>query len=359
MAQAIVRLRSGIYALAKSIFKAFGVILLRRKEYSALVEQLDVATAVARMWGGWHVGEPPRGMAAAIVFSMDRPLQLHGLLTSLRLNVRPIPELHVLYRASGRGYEDAYDQLKIQFESTGASFHRQDAGSSFKEQLCCLLKQLRSKTVFFLVDDALYIERIDLGLYCSFDPRVAIPSQRLGRNLSFCYVQQRQQALPPFLDVDRVPAMILPPEFASDQILRELLFWEWGSGELDWGYPLSLDGNIFSTDEILYLVERAEFRTPNTLEFALQKHLPVFEHRLGVCPRKSALVGVPWNKVQTDNQNISGSIHQDQLLAKWQEGFRLDVSRFRGYQNKGAHEELEMSFVREGSIESKRSVAGS
>jgi hypothetical protein len=74
----------------------------------------------------------------------------------------------------------------------------------------------------------------------------------------------------------------------------------------------------------------------------MQKHATIYREGIGVCFRKSALLGVPWNKVQTDNRNISGTIHQDALLAQWQAGYRLRVASYLGYRNRGAHEELEL-----------------
>jgi hypothetical protein len=125
----------------------------------------------------------------------------------------------------------------------------------------------------------------------------------------------------------------------------DLLCWTWQQGMHDWAYPLSVDGHIFSTAEIVALAKHTEFHSPNTFEANLQHYEAFFNRRLGVCYRKSRMVNIPCNKVQTDNANICGDIHQDELLAKWEQGLRIHYQCLYGMDNKSAHQEIALNYI--------------
>jgi hypothetical protein len=336
-------LKQHAFSALRRLVDVLGLTLLRRRGYATLCERLDVAERIAR---SLIIARRQRrfdsSVPECIVFSKDRPLQLHGLLTSLRNCVNPVPFVRVLYKATIEPYQCAYRELSTEFAGEQISLMEQDRFVSFKDQVVGLIRSSSSERLFFLVDDDLFTEKVDLRLLSSFDTRYVIPSLRLGENLSYCYVQQKNQSLPPFLEREDILELNLPEDVTSHPSFPDLLFWKWGSGQLDWGRPLSLDGNIFSTEEMLILSERMQFGTPNTLESSMQKHRALYRERVGVCFRKSLLLGVPWNKVQVDNLNISGTIHQDALLAQWQAGYRLRVANYLGYRNRSAHEELEL-----------------
>ena len=58
-----------------------------------------------------------------IIFSKDRPLQLYGLIQSYYQNVTNPPHLHVLYSASEREYEHAYQELIDLCDDYDIDFH--------------------------------------------------------------------------------------------------------------------------------------------------------------------------------------------------------------------------------------------
>jgi hypothetical protein len=119
-----------------------------------------------------------------------------------------------------------------------------------------------------------------------------------------------------------------------------LLAWLWKYGELDWKYPLSLDGHIFKRMEILALLKTLDFDSPNRLEEKLQKFQAVFSWRLGVCYAKSRLVNIPYNRVNTDIKNRHGSVHQENMLRIWNKGYRIDRKSYYGIVNESAHQEF-------------------
>lgn len=269
--------------------------------------------------------------AECIVFSKDRALQLHALLSSYHEKVtNPVP-VHVLYHTSNTSHQKAYEDVISLFNDQQISFIKQNSKDTFREDLITLLESLQSNKVLFLVDDLIFIEDVDLDNFVKFDPDKFVPSLRLGLNLTHCYTLQKQQSLPDF----------------TPNILEEndKLFWEWNQGEYDWGYPLAVDGHLFSTQEITSITRLISFNAPNTFEDNLQRFYRLFSFRTGVCYHKSKIANIPCNKVQRENENICGNIHQDFLLEQWNKGLQMDYQKLYGFINISVHQELTIELV--------------
>ena len=302
----------------------------KRSRYEALVSDHAAAEALV----GLHTAPGRKHdarTADCIVFSKDRALQLHALLASFYEQVsRPVP-VHVLFSATGKKHGKAYDDVFSLFQRHGVVAIRQKNADSFREQFLSLLKSLESEAVFCLVDDIVVTERIDMDDFLQAETRESVPSLRLGTNLSRAYTTQQDQPLPPFID----------PDPRADGKRR----WFWKDGACDWGYPLSLDGNLFSTREFLLLAERCRFRSPNTLEDDLQRYSKYFKNRHGICYTKSKIMNIPANRVQNDIENIHGDVHQDHLLEQWSRGMQLDYRAYYGFVNASAHQDVEFRLV--------------
>jgi len=264
---------------------------------------------------------------SCIVFSKDRSIQLHALLSSyFELVTNPAP-VTVLYHTSSTEHYQAYRDLADIFVDFQVHFQRQHPGK-FKEDLLGILSRQKSDKIFFLVDDMLFVEKIDLDNFTCFDTDIFVPSLRLGQNLNFCYTLQQKQPLPNWLNNPQCPP--------------KMMSWSWQDGKFDWAYPLSVDGHLFGRWEILAMTELLDFTAPNTYEIALQQFSDIFETRIGIAYKKSAVVNIPWNKVQKEHDNLSGSIHQDHLLAQWRAGKQIDYQKIYGLPNFSAHQEVSL-----------------
>lgn len=322
-----------IQVLSKSIdltLRIINVVLIQfnliivRKESCILAKLIDIYTSPHK-----SNSEHP---AECIIFSMDRALQLHALLSSYFEKVsHPVP-VHILYRTSSTTHQKAYDEVFSLFDDYPVFAVHQKNKDSFKTQLIAILESIQAEKVFFLVDDILFIENVDIFDFIKFDARTTIASLRMGANLKRAYTTQKNQKLPPFI---------------SDAISDEdKLCWKWENGELDWAYPLSVDGNLFFTREIIVLAKNTKFNSPNTFEGNLQNYIKYFKHRYGVCYKKSRIVNIPINKVQEDCDNLHGTIHQDYLLDQWNHGMQIDYRALYGFINESAHQEIEISFIK-------------
>lgn len=266
--------------------------------------------------------------AEGIVFSKDRPLQLHALLTSYAELVREAPPLHVLYRPTSDAYRDAYAEV---FRASPAPLGRVIVETGFRDDLLALLDAVEAPRTFFLVDDIVFVRPTDLAPLLRLDAARFVPSLRLAPHLRRSYTVDRDQPLPPF----RAGVLEDP----------DLRCWRWKDGALDWGYPLSVDGHLFSTGEIRWMARHAAFAAPNSFERALQEFERGFRTRLGVCHAASRILNVPCTRVQDEIDNLHGQIAPAELLRVWQSGRRLDHRRLYGIENVSAHQEVELTFV--------------
>lgn len=271
--------------------------------------------------------EKPMGLVACIIFSKDRPLQLFALLKSLKMFSSGMGSIKVIYNAENQEYEKAYQEVFSSFVDDGLELYSDSSG--FKRKLSEILNGLNEKKIMFLVDDIICTKSFDLNQFDHINLRENIVSLRLGERINYCYMQDSEQSLPIDFEVEN--------DFGS---------WTWGKGKLDWSYPLSVDGHLFAVDEMATMIEGISFKAPNTFEEKLQKYKTLFLKRKGICYREPVLFNNPCNMVQSEiTDNNSGELNPRDLLLKWQEGLEIDLSLFKGYKNKGVHEERPLTFV--------------
>ncbi|MDI3467509.1 MAG: hypothetical protein OJF50_006330 [Nitrospira sp.] len=271
--------------------------------------------------------------AECIVFSKDRALQLHALLSSYFECVQHPAPVTVLYFFSNDQHQVAYEQVSGLFASRPVKFVRQRTSVTFGDQTLEILSGVKSDKIFFLVDDDLFIDQVDLADFVRVDPTRQVASLRLGACLSKSYVVSEHQCLPPWLP-------------HSDAQRPDQLRWRWEEGQLEWGYPISLDGHLFNTNEISAMASVISFQSPNSLESCLQVFNKLFSRREGICYRNPILVNIPCNRVQDEIPNRFGGLHQEMLLEAWQQGMCMDYRALLGMRPESTHQEVQLRFVR-------------
>ena len=315
-----------IYSSINFLLRRFGLILQRsevkweRDAFEKLYESRIT-----------HITYSSVYPAECIIFSKDRALQLHALLSSYLEKVfSPVP-LHVLYHTSTPAHQRAYEEV-MEIFSHKFSFIKQDSHNSFRDNVITLLNTIQTEKTFFLVDDVLFIENFDVIDFTKFDTDKNVPSLRMGLNLTQCYTVQKEQPL---------PELIPCTDREGDKI-----YWKWNHGMYDWSYPLSIDGHFFSMQEIATMTKLIDFSSPNTYEDQLQRFRRFFLFRMGVGYKKSKIVNVPCNKVQGENKNICGNVHQEYLLEQWQKGYQMDYRSLYGFSNISAHQEIPFEIIK-------------
>jgi hypothetical protein len=180
----------------------------------------------------------------------------------------------------------------------------------------------------FLVDDDLFVNPVKCDELGGCDPYREILSLRLGPHVTRSYVVQKDQPLPPRLDED-----------------GDIFRWRWTDGELDWGYPFSVDGHVFATEEIIAMADIVDFSSPTSFEENMRAFEDVFMQRDGVCFRRSRIVNIPCNRVQQESDNLAGDIHQDYLLEQWLAGMQMDFRALAGFESESVHQEIPFSLI--------------
>jgi hypothetical protein len=225
-------------------------------------------------------------------------------------------------------HKQAYEDI-VKIFGGKVNFVEQDNYSSFRDCLELVISQLPSGNIFFLVDDIVFTELVDYEFLASLDVSDTVFSLRMGDHLDFSYVIDASQPLPNTLEY-------------KDIYLR----WQWHEGRLDWGYPLSVDGHVFSISEVLLWINCLNFGSPSSFENELQKLRYIYRYKHGMSFRKSRIVNIPANRVQDEINNVHGSIHQDYLLQKWFDGMAIDHRKFRGWVNRSVHQEANFHLIK-------------
>lgn len=266
----------------------------------------------------------------SIIFSKDRPAQLDLLLRSLKQNAPAFYDRAlVVYKPTTVGFAEGYLTCEKEHPSV-LFFEELHHTESFGGQVLVHLSNADTKIAFFVDDDVIYrpLPVPNPAAWLDLFPETLAFSLRLGRNTRFCYPLNRQQAGP-----NRIG-------------LGEFDMWRWSVEDGDNAYPGSLDGHIFRRDQLLEMLDGAEFSNPNQLEEALmhgcmthQKDLP---HLAAF--NDSVLVGIPANSVsETHGSNRHGEEFPrstDDLNEGYLAGRRLSLRDFKMAKVEAAHQEI-------------------
>jgi autotransporter strand-loop-strand O-heptosyltransferase len=235
-----------------------------------------------------------------IVFSKDRPAQLDALLESIKQNSKGIQNLSVICKYSNEEFFKGY--YLVATSHPKANFINQSETKSLKPLLLQALDPSKPYTMMLVDDDIFYRQM-------PFIPELennSTYSVRLGKNCTYCYAQNKAQ----------------------------------NEGELDFNYSLSLDGNIYRTEDILPRIQSIEFNTPNQLEDKLSQTPPI---KL-LYANHSCLVGIPNNIVQHEYENRSENGDVEKLNKFFLSGWRININAMDFTSVRGVHQPILYKF---------------
>jgi len=260
-------------------------------------------------------------MINIIVFSKDRAFQLDMFLRSFYKYVNNSNNLmiKVLYTYSNNEYKEGYETLiKKIYNQRKIRFKLE---KDFKSDLLSMIHD-QTYTVFFM-DDNIFVR--DFSFTSTVDDRrqdlmtsnleILCLSLRLNNYLDYCYPAQLEIKKKPIFDQNNC--------------------FEWKDLDPDYGYPMSLDGHIFRTDEILPLLKELNYKNPNSLEGQLALN-PIDKPKI-LCYPNSIIINLAINRVQTNNFNHCGDIDTSKLNKRFLAGERGDIHRFNNIRNTRCH----------------------
>jgi hypothetical protein len=234
-----------------------------------------------------------------IIFSKNRPAQLWLLLESMRKH-HPTCHPLVIYKATddqyARGYRVVRDEFLKPYWLPETNF-RAD-----------LMNSLSSEATGFLVDDDIFVDYFWPGSdeYHELirNDKVACLSLRLHPGVTYSYTKD--------IALD-------PPEFTR----HELNMWQWRGRKSYWGYPMSLDGHIFRTEDLRVLLSTIDFNNPNELEGMMAAE-PINKPYM-ICYDKPRVVNIPMNLVNTTVNNRNMQMDAVTMNEMFLRGYRLKV----------------------------------
>lgn len=285
--------------------------------------------------------------ADLIVFSYNRPLQLHAYLESLEQGVSGLEKTVVLWRASDSAFKRGYALLAKLYPTV--LFHEQHhahAPTNFKPLLQKAVNEIcQQQYLLFGVDDMVVSGTIDLEVCVQ-----ALQSSdalgfylRLGRNIVSCYqsVETEHKVLP------------CPPlKPLGDGINR----WRFGGVPFSWRFPHSVDMTVFRRSYVCEAVNKLDYQSPNTFEKMWSKQKPSSSY--GLCFDQSKVVNIPINCVQKDfRQRHMGAFSVEQLQEIFDAGMKIDIKPLQGVNNKSAHITYAPNFVHDARLKAALSQA--
>jgi hypothetical protein len=266
-----------------------------------------------------------------IIFSKDRAAQLDLLLRSMK---RMFPEshksrdIHVLYTYSDEAFGAGYVRTITMHPDIHYAYENK---GKFKEDLLKLISKDRYFTMFF-VDDNVFKNPFNIGCeeVKEFVHRedIACVSLRLCPRIDYCYTMNVPMAVPTFPESNR-------------------LIWTWSQASPgDWSYPMSLDGHLFKTKEILPLLNLLNYSNPNTLEGNLANS-PFNIPRM-ICFEDSKIFNIPANKVQNVNGNRHGNYSATDINEQFMRGKRFSLEKIlnnpAAIKNTSCHQDIPLEW---------------
>jgi hypothetical protein len=252
---------------------------------------------------------------SGIIFSKDRAMQLHALLSSYFHYTNNPAHLIILFTCSNKEQEISYQLLQNEFRLFPVTFLKE---VNFSIQLKEIIYNLTSDRLFFMTDDGIFLDHYDLNDCLQYNPINNVFSLRFGSDLNFCYAYNKRQSV---------------PHFKQDELNKIVRIWKWSDmyDSPDWNYPLSLDATIYFRKEIELMLQTLAFSSPNSLESQMQLYKQLFLGRNGICFSKVKYVNIPCNIVQQEfNNKYNDSFSVDELLSYFLKGLRIDWRKLEG-----------------------------
>ena len=275
-------------------------------------------------------------MIKSIVFSKDRPAQLHLFLQSLEKNARHLfPCVTVLYTYSDPNHKMGYEIVKEEFGSL-VDFRLQE---NFKEDVLSLIDVSFPYTCFFTDDDVIFRRvKFNIGdvhkLFSQLE--VSTLSLRLGKNTT---VQD------PF---DRNIKMQVPNFMA--ELENKFLIWNRYLCEnpSNFTYILSVDGHILRTNTVYRVISGLEFENPNQMEGGMQGFTNLVSGIMA-CLHHSCLVGIPSNTISPDgitkedlDKQVKFPTNLKKMTKQFIKGKRLVLSALDFSEVEGCHQQYHL-----------------
>ena len=264
-----------------------------------------------------------------IIFSKDRALQLYALLESMKLRCNTCCKIFIIYKTNFLNHAKSYEDLIFEIKNFNLDIAWVQEKKSFKDSLLKVLEKVKTKKLFYLTDDDIFINDINLNHVKNFNEKETIFSFRLSKNICYSYNLNRKTKQPSFRKLN----------------FKNYFEFNWFQGDGEWAYPWSVNGHVFNLSDIKVLSEILDYKSPNSYEAALQDFNFLANTKLGICHEKSFIINLPVNITQNEIKNRHGNIKINEYLESWNNKKKLDINILKNYEPQSVHEEHVLRFI--------------
>lgn len=282
---------------------------------------------------------------ACLILSKDRLLLFDGAVRSIISNFPHVDEY--FYLIVGNENYPLYEKWHTDSENP---VHKYTPSLMYVERgikigLETILKKIKETCKFclFMTDDTFFFRKFPYPkdmLFRPFEnPQLLTVGLRMGENTTVQNPYNPSEKL-------NVPAF-------NDKPYVEWYWTEKPHSE-NTGYPISMDGHIYRTLDMLDMTESIEFKNLREWEGNLVGNLwnnkgkfPRFTGDMMGCFRESCTVNIPISMVQHPFQaNVSPyGVSTEHMLNSWKEGKRIDLEKmFGGLTVNGSHMLLPLQY---------------
>lgn len=279
-------------------------------------------------------------MLNAIIFSKNRACQLHLLLESIKQHgshLFPCVNINVIYTYTSNSFKDGYNKLILHPISSNINFILQ---TNFQENTLELLNNINRQPnsyICFFVDDNIIFRNIPLQYNHICDvfayEQIGTISLRLGDNVQFDDIYNNK--------LSQKPSQVCIIEYGDG---TKLVAWDWDKmyTHCNYGYPFSVDGNIYRTKDVVKSVDY-EFDNPNGFEGRFDRN----KLQKAMCSlENSVLVNTPFNLVGSSNNNAGRFFEHtlEELNNKYLDGYKIKLQSIIKHDVVACHQEMEIEF---------------
>jgi len=250
-----------------------------------------------------------------IVFSYNRPAQIDLFLRSLK-KFTDFKDVNVSYMHT-KEYQKGYERV-IKDNPDVNFVYRKKPLKYYVE------KWLDSQYTAFFCDDDIFISRVrqDDDIFQRFidDSSILCLSLRMGANVNYCFDMNEWVKVPSFLQNK----------------------WEWQDYPHDWGYPMSVSGHVYRSNEILEVLD-FDYTTPTNMESQMSQR-PINKPYM-ICYPEQKVVESPINIVQTEcDTNRTGDVSVKWLNDEFMKGQEVDLDNVLKQEFNSPHQLIDIKW---------------
>ena len=259
---------------------------------------------------------------SCIVFSKDRAIQLYALLESYNKFIQNPVDIIVIYKSSSKDHEKSYVELSNLIKHFSFNVDLIKEKKSFRETLVDTLSKVKTKNIFFLTDDDIFINKFNFDFLLNINSNKKTFSLRHNPRISYSFTAN---------------ANFKPPKFSVYKSVVNFHEFNWFDSSYEWADPWSVNGHIYLTAEIMVISKISNYKFPNSYESALKFFNFLMINRKGLCCNESIIMNIPMNIVQTEYKNLHGNISIDFLLHNWKRGYKINIDHLEKFKLNSTH----------------------